>query len=150
MSVIIFPVRSFLDPRSWSSQELETLVALHEEGMAHGEAFAWDVGATELNDPQFYILGRAPNLECLLTISRVGSIYVLENGRGQVLQESPSLDSIAESASRAISGRRAGLVSRFIVGFGGARAAIEERWEPMLAESEELLLRVAPQLAMLA
>ena len=43
----------------------------------------WDVGVTEIGDPQFYLLGPPPHEECILCISRLGRVYVLEDGAGQ-------------------------------------------------------------------
>src|SRR5688500_1355983 len=81
--------------RSWSANELTSLISVYESHEARGHASGWDVGATELDDPQFYILGPLPELDCALMISRVGRIYVLENGAGQVLADGSSLEMIA-------------------------------------------------------
>ena len=39
------------------------------------------------------------------------------------------------------------LVSRILVAFGTLRLTIEERLEPLIVESEELIVRMGPQLA---
>jgi hypothetical protein len=106
------------------------------------------MGVTELDDPQFFVLGPAPDRDCIMAISRVGRIYVLENGTGAVLADSPSLATVLAAAKTAVgSRRRVGLAGRLVLGLAAVRVAVEERFEPLLAESEELLVRVAPQLA---
>ena len=136
--------------RSWSPQELETLVSIYESHEARGDASAWDVGATELEDPQFYILGPAPDLDCIVLVSRVGRIYILENGSGQVLDEGLSLEMLAERAKMpAGEVRPASLLTRITLGLAALRLVVEEKVEPILVESEELVLRLAPQIAAL-
>jgi hypothetical protein len=149
MTVIRFtPAASAL--RSWSPRELETLVSVYDAHAARGDASSWDVGATELADPQFFVLGPAPEHECIVAISRVGRIYVLENGIGRMLQEGTSLDSVVARAQAPVSEcKPLGLIARVTVILTAIRVALEERIEPFLAESEEVLLRVAPQLAAL-
>src|SRR5215212_3851550 len=95
MNVVPFTPKMARSLRSWSPHELETLVSIYEAHRARGEASGWDVGATDYDDPQFYILGPGPDLDCIVAISRVGCIYVLENGTGQLLDESPSLETLA-------------------------------------------------------
>lgn len=136
--------------RSWSANELKTLISVYESHEARGHASGWDVGTTELDDPQFYILGPLPELDCALVISRVGRIYVLENGAGQVLAEGPSLEMIAARGKLPLATtKRASLLARFILGLTGLRLAVEERIEPIFVETEEVLIRLAPQLAAL-
>ena len=48
---------------SWSPHKLAALVSIYETYATRGEASAWDVGTTELGEPQFYILGPAPDLD---------------------------------------------------------------------------------------
>lgn len=149
MNVIPFmPAAS--DLRSWSPHELEALVSVYDAHAVRGDAASWDVGATELEDPQFFILGPAPDLTCIVAISRVGRIYVLENGTGQVLDEGTSLDRVVSRAKTvATECKPLGLIARLTVVVTAIRVAFEERIEPVLAESEEVLLRIAPQLAAL-
>ena len=149
MNVIRFtPATSAL--RSWSPHELEALVSVYDAHAARGDASSWDVGATELEDPQFFVLGPAPELACIVAVSRVGRIYVLENGTGQLLEEGTSLDSVVARAKAPVADYEPlGLIARITVILAAIRVAFEERVEPVLAESEEILLRIAPQLAAL-
>ena len=149
MSVVAFIPRTAPSVRSWSSHELELLVSVYERHAERGDSSAWEVGATELDDPQFYVLGAEPDVECVLVISRVGRMYVLENGQGQVLADDPSLETVVARAAMQKSARGANVVVRLVLGIAALRAAAEERLEPILVESEELLVRVAPQLATL-
>ena len=57
------------------------------------------MGMTEVGDPQFYLLGRPPHDECILCISRLGRLYVLEDGHGQVLFEHNSLLVLARAGA---------------------------------------------------
>jgi hypothetical protein len=150
MTVVSFPPRIGCNLRSWRPHELETLVAVYEANSSRGDASAWDVGATEHDDPQFYILGPGPNRDCIVTISRVGRIYVLENGTGQVLHEGSSLATLAAQAKLPVAQRNpASLAARITLALTALRLALEEKIEPILVESEEFLLRLIPQLATL-
>jgi hypothetical protein len=148
MNVVPFAPVAGRGLRSWTSHELETLLSVYEAHAARGDASEWDVGATEIGDPQFYVLGGAPEHECVLAVSRLGSRYVLENGTGRVLRESPSLDQIAGRAKVPLV-RKASLVARITIAVATLRIAVEERAEALLAEFEEIILRAGPQLAAL-
>jgi hypothetical protein len=150
MSVVPFTPGRPPECRSWTAQELQTLMSVYDAHAARGDACAWEVGATELEDPQFYILGgAAPDLDCILAISRVGRTYVLENGTGQVLHESPSLELLGARAMAPIT-RKSSLWGRITVGLAAFRLSVQEKLEAMIVESEEFLLPVVPQLAGLA
>ena len=149
MNVVPFALKTSTSLRSWSSHELETLVSVYECHAARGDACGWDIGATELDDPQFYIIGPAPELDCVATISRVGRIYVLENGAGHLIDEGPSLETVAARAKMPARKDKVSLCARMMLGLTTLRITIEERIEPILVESEEMLLRFAPQLAVL-
>jgi hypothetical protein len=146
MSVVAFPSRDNRAPGDWSRDELERLVALSREA-GPGTSFA--VGATEHGDPQFYLLGPAPDHECLLCVSRLGSCYVIEDGAGRVLGEAPSLNRFAIEAARAALRGGRSFVARATVAWMTLRLTIEEKLEPILDESEELLARIAVQAAAL-
>jgi len=148
MNVVPFTPKMARSLRSWSPHELETLVSVYEAHAARGEACGWDVGATDYDDPQFYVLGPGPDLDCIVAISRVGRIYVLENGTGQLLDESASLETLASRAKMpAARLRHVPLLARITLGLAAFKLALGEKAEPILVESEELLLRIAPQLA---
>ena len=109
--------------------------------------FDWGTGTTERGEPQFYLLGPAPEHECVLCVSRLAQGYVLEDGTGRLVGEAPSLDRFAVEAARAAIGGGRAFVSRILVAWIAMRSTIEEKIEPMFEESEELLVRFAPQIA---
>ena len=79
--------------------ELKTIVeSLTPQALGSGQPGGWDVGVTEIGDPQFYLLGPPPHDECILCISRLGRVYVLEDGAGTLLFEHNSLVVLAEQA----------------------------------------------------
>lgn len=138
MTVIDFRKRS----GDWRADELQSLVAL-----AEAARFSWDTGATERGEPQFFVLGPAPEHDCVLCVSRLAQGYVLEDGAGRVIGEAPSLDRFAVEAARAAIGGSRSLVTRIMVAWVTLRLTIEEKLEPIFEESEELLARFAPQMA---
>lgn len=148
MSIVEFPRRASATS-DWRQDEWRELVALfHPDAASAG--VTWDVGATERGDPQFYLLGPAPDHECVLCVSRLAQGYVLEDGSGRILGEAPSLDRFAEQAARAaVRGGRA-LVARMTLLLCAIRLTIEEKVEPLFEESQELLVRFAPQIAAFA
>ena len=138
MSVIDFPK----PVREWHPDELQQLVSL-----ANAARFSWGTGATERGEPQFYVVGPAPEHGCVLCVSRLAQGYVLEDGSGRLIGEAPALDRFAVEAARAaIRGSRS-FVGRVMVAWITLRLTIEERLEPIVEESEEMLARYAPQIA---
>ena len=146
MSVVEFPRH---DPLSgdWSPDELQQLIALFRAD-AGGAGYA--VGATERGEPQFYLLGPAPGHDCVLCVSRLAEGYVLEDGEGRLIGEAPSLDRFAVEAARAAMRSGRSFVARVTLTWCTIRLAIEEKFEPLFEESQELLIRFAPQIAALA
>ena len=143
MSVVAFPRRGPRAARDWSNDELERLVALSRDA-GPGASFA--IGRTERGDPQFYLLGPAPEHECVLCVSRLGRCYVLEDGAGHLLGEVRSLDRFAlETAGAALRGGRS-FMARLTFAWVTLRLTVEEKLELILDESEELLARVTFQL----
>ena len=143
MSVVEFPRH---DPLSgdWSPDELQQLIALFR---ADGTSYA--VGKTERGEPQFYLLGPAPEHDCVLCVSRLAQGYVLQDGAGRLIGETPSLDRFAVEAARATMRSGRSFIARVTLAWCTIRLAIEEKVEPMFEESQELLVRVAPQVAAL-
>ena len=143
MSVVEFPRH---DPLSgaWSPDELQQLIALFR---ADGTSYA--VGATERGEPQFYLLGPAPEHDCVLCVSRLAPGYVLQDGAGRLIGETPSLDRFAVEAARAAMRSGRSFIARATLAWCTIRLAIEEKLEPVLEESQELLVRFAPQVAAL-
>ncbi len=144
MSVVEFPQRAAPASGGWSSEELHRLIALSraEQG---GADFA--IGETERGDPQFYLLGPAPDRDCILCVSRLAHTYVIQDGEGRLLGETSALDSFAIAAARAAARKTRSFVARVTAAWITVRLTIEERLEPILEESEELLVRFAPQVA---
>ncbi len=141
MSIVEFP-RSFPASGAWSADELQQLIALFRDG---GTSYA--TGTTERGDPQFYLLGPAPEHDCMLCVSRLAQTYVLEDGEGRLIGETPTLDGFAvEAACAAVRGSRS-LVARLARLWVTVRLTIEEKLEPIFEESQELLVRVVPQVA---
>lgn len=138
-------------PACWRQDELQQLVALHSACEERRRGASWSAGRTELGDPQFYLVGEAPELDCLMCVTRIGRLYVLEDGAGAVIAEDARLERIVQEASRMLSRRRRHLsfVARSLIGLCAFRAVFDQKVEFMLAESMEHLSRVAPQLAAL-
>jgi hypothetical protein len=135
-------------PSCWRQDELTQLVALHSACQARRRGASWSVGQTELGDPQFYLVGEAPELDCIMCVSRIGRLYVLEDGAGSVVAEDAHLEQIAQEASKMLSRRRRlSFVARSLLGLCAFRAVLDQKAEFMLAESMEHVSRFAPQLA---
>jgi hypothetical protein len=148
MNVIPLPPAQL--KRAWTSSELEQLVAIFGRHAPRGIAESWEISSTEAGDPQFYILGPGPACECILSVSRIGRLYVLENGEGSLWAENCSLKAIARQADAMLQqGTRTTLVGRILVAVGALRLTIGERVEPLVVEPEELIMRLGPQLAVI-
>jgi hypothetical protein len=83
-------------------------------------------------------------------VSRLAQGYVLQDGAGRLIGETPSLDRFAVEAARSAMRGGRSFVARATLAWITIRLAIEEKVEPILEESEELLARFAPQLMALA
>jgi hypothetical protein len=150
MSVVEFSRPVSRLPGAWDADELQQFVALVATHVRqHGAEVSWDVGTTEAGDPQFYLVGPAPNFECLLSCSRVEARYVLEDGAGGVISEARSLRQTLEAATRMFARRRSAFIARVLLLFATLRITIEQKFEPVMAESSEWLARFEPQLAAL-
>src|ERR1043165_1341463 len=141
MSIVEFP-RGFPASDAWSPEELQQLIALFRDGETR-----YATGMTEHGDPQFYLLGPAPAHECVLCVSRLAQTYVLEDGEGRLIGETPTLDGFAVEAARAAVRGSRSLVGRLALLWVTVRLTIEEKLEPIFEESQELLVRVVPQVA---
>ena len=150
MTVIAFPAKAQREGGSWPAAELNELVEAFAPHLSSGEVGGWSVGVTEIGDPQFYLLGPPPDDECILCVSRLGRVYVLEDGAGQVLFEHNSLLVLAEQARSALRKKRAQIVARVTLLWCAVRELFEEKIEPIVGESEELLTHFVPQLAAFA
>ena len=148
MKIVAFPRRSTPAAGEWQADELQELVRLFAHS-ANPDVSGWDVGSTERGEPQLYLLGPAPDHDCVLCVSRLAHGYVLEDGNGRVLGDAPSLDLFAEQAARAVMRAGRAFVTRATLLLCAIRLTIEKRLDPIMEESEELLARFAPQIAAL-
>ena len=129
MTVVMFPRAA--QHGSWQAIELQQFVSMSSDAIAMGEASTWYVGVTERNDPQFFLIGPPPEHDCILTISRLGRLYVIEDGAGHVLFESNNPTLLAEQAVAALRRRKMAIVARVAVAWG----ALREFCERVLQES---------------
>jgi hypothetical protein len=151
MTVVRLPQPQDPQASTWRASELRHLEAIFAAYACRGEASEWAVGCTDFGAPQFYLLGPAADRDCVLCITRVGRLYVLEDGRGNLLSEDARLQTLAAKATRAAARRGGvfvllGLVSTWYA----LRRTLEQKLEPILVEPVEMLSHIAPQLATLA
>jgi hypothetical protein len=147
MTVIDFP-RNRHGSARWRASELDRLLPPCAAEIAQaGSNSGFAVGATEDGSPQLYVLGPPPDYECVLCITRIGSLYIMEDGAGRIILEHTNLMTIAEQIPAAISRRKAALAAKFTLLWAAVRQQVEEKIEPMLAEPMELATHFAPQLA---
>jgi hypothetical protein len=149
MTVIAFQPKVLQLDGPWRTGELNTIVERLAPESSRGGARRWDVGITDIGDPQFYLLG-PPHDECILCISRLGRLYVLEDGHGQLLFEHNSLLALAEHARVVLQKKKTQIVARVALVWCAVRETIEEKLDAMVVEGEELLAHCVPQLAALA
>ena len=133
----------------WSESELNTIVAVLNAALAPATGREWETGMTENGDAQFYLLGPVPEQACELCLSRIGRRYVLEDGCGRLLFEHRNLDLVVLHARAAVPST-SWLMVRVITMWCAVRSVFHEKLEPMLAETEDLLIQLAPQLAAFA
>ena len=145
MSVVAFERKQ--NGGEWSEKELSTLVAAL--CAAPGTGREWETGMTERGDAQFYLLGPLPDQVCELCVSRIGGRYILEDGSGRLLFEHRNLDLVVLHARAAVPST-SWLMVRMITLWCAVRSVFHEKLEPMIAETEELLVQLAPQIAALA
>jgi GNAT superfamily N-acetyltransferase len=149
MTVVEFPIRRPDPVGTWDAADRQVIAGLCEAGMAAGAISEWGTGVTERDDPQAYLIGPAPDHDCILCFSRVGQLYILEDGRGQLIGESKRLAQLAERARALLARRRHSIAVRAMAAWYAARELFEEKLEPLMAEPAELLSHVAPPLAAL-
>ena len=149
MTVVKFE-RRHAAGKGWQAAELQQFIAVSANAIAAGEASGWESGSTERGDPQLFLIGPPPDYDCILSISRLGEAYVIEDGAGRVLCEQYSAAKLAEQATAALRRRKAALMVRVAVGWGVLREVFEEKTEAMMAVPMDILTHVAPQLAALA
>jgi hypothetical protein len=149
MNVLKFP-RAQEPPAGWQTAELTKLTTACTAAISDGDVTGWEVGATESGDPQLYLLGPAPDYDCILSISRLGRLYVLEDGKGRVMFENDNLMLLAEETCSALRRRKTAIIAQLAVCWCAVREFFEEKVEPVLAEPLEIVTHFAPHLAALA
>ena len=147
MSVVAFERKPVTG--AWSESELNTIVTALNAALAPATGREWETGTTENGDAQFYLLGSLPDQACELCLSRIGRRYILEDGSGRLLFEHRNLDLVVLHARAAVPST-SWLMVRMITVWCAVRSVFHEKLEPMLAETEELLVQVVPQLAAFA
>lgn len=148
MNVVVLEWKQ--DTGMWSEPELDTMLAALKPSFASENTRGWETGMTENGDAQFYLLGPLPDQACVVCVSRIGGRYILEDGSGRLLFEHQSLPLIAQHAKAAVSSRRWSLVARVALLWFTIRHTINDKVEPLLVESEEILVHLAPNLAAFA
>jgi hypothetical protein len=134
-------------PHCWSQAELWDMTALCAPNARHSRAMSWSTGKTEKGDPQFYLLG--DDEDCLLCLTRIDHMYVLEDGLGGVVVESTDLKAVIEQGRRTVAHpqRVSAFVMRLLFVVCTCRAILDQKIELMMAETGEQVARYAPQLA---
>jgi hypothetical protein len=150
MTVIAFAPRDDHASAGWRTCELDRLAETFAGEIARGDASGWDTGATEVGDPQFYLLGPPPEHDCILCVSRLGKLYVLEDGAGHMVFENADFALLARQAKAWFKDGKARLLAQIVLTWGALRHAFEEKVEPLLVEGEEVLMHIAPQFAAMA
>ena len=150
MNVVPFPRTLPLFTRGWQTNELTKLTDACAAAIPSGEISGWEIGTTERGDPQLYLIGPAPEHDCILSISRLGRLYVLEDGKGQVLFENDNVMVLAEQTCTVLRKRKAEIVARLTVCWCAVREFFEEKVEPVLAEPIEVITHFAPHVVALA
>jgi hypothetical protein len=149
MKVVPFVPRRPIQSGPWTATELDPVFDACASPMTHGEVGGWETGLTEAGDPQLYLLGPAPQHDCVLCISRVGGSYVVEDGQGRLLSEHAAIMPVAEQVKKTLQRSRPAMVARLVAAWVAIKGSFEERVEPILAEPIEIFAHVGPQLAAL-
>ena len=147
--IIAFP-KSTQGCGGWLAGELDALTTLAAPHIAAGGASGWAVRATDAGDPQFFLLGPEPEQDCILAVSRVKGVYVLEDGGGRLVSEHRSLAELGDSARKALRTRKLSFIARIAVGWYAVRQELDEKLDALAGEATELLTHLVPQLATLA
>jgi hypothetical protein len=137
-------------PAGWQFAEVQKLISGSAGSLANGEASAWEIGKTEAGDPQLYLLGPAPDYDCILCVSRLGGLYVLEDGNGKILFEHRNLMLLSQQLRAAVCRKKMTIIAKAAIIWAAIRQTVEEKIEPMLAEPIELATHLGPQIAALA
>ncbi len=145
MNVIAF--KPDLRSDRWRRQELQQIVTALGPALRADPSRGWETGSTETGDPQFYLLGAEPDVACEMCISRVGSVYVLEDGAGRVLFDCTNLATLGEKAVAFLRHDRGQIIASLTLAWVGFRHFVHDKVEALMAEGEDVLIHFAPQLA---
>jgi hypothetical protein len=146
----VIPFRKRIHDESaphWQGSEMQRMTDACAGSLARGDVSGWETGATEAGDPQLYVLGPEPERECLVCVSRLGRLYVLEDGHGRILFEDDAIDRLAAQVRGTLQRKKGAIVARAVMAWVAIRETFEEKVEPVLAEPVEVLSHVAPQFA---
>jgi hypothetical protein len=147
MNVVAFPSRAGL--RGWRRREVNAVLSACADDLKAGAVSGFDEGATEAGDPQLYLLGPEPDRDCIMCISRIGRVYVIEDGEGRILYENDAFGLLTDQVRGALRHKKAAITSRILVAWLAIKETFEERIEPVLGEPAEVLAHISPQLAAL-
>ncbi|MDB5599214.1 MAG: hypothetical protein JWN71_1258 [Xanthobacteraceae bacterium] len=134
----------------WRPIELQQVAGTPAVSTEATDVGGWVAGITEVGDPQLYLVGPAPEHDCIMCVSRLGRLYVLEDGAGRLLFEHASLGLLVDRMQAVLRRGKASLMARLTVTWCAIREAFEEKIEPIMAEPIELMTHFAPQLAAFA
>ena len=149
-TIIEFAPRGTHTADGWRNCERDRFIETFAAERDRGQVDSWATGTTETGDPQFYLIGPPPDLDCILCVSRLGKLYVLEDGAGRLMFENADFELLLRQARTAFKARKTRLLAQLLLAWGTLRHAFEEKVEPLLVEGEEMLAHVAPQLASMA
>jgi hypothetical protein len=147
MPILNFPHGFEKASGAWRGSELRYLLTACATHVASGAASGWAFGETERGDPQLYLLGPDPAHDCVLSISRLDDLYVLEDGEGRIIFEHTDLLSLGEQIVAALRSVKPAMWAPVVIGWNTLRAFYEEEIEPALAESVEVLAHLGPGVA---
>lgn len=148
MTVVDFTPKKL--PSGWQFTEVQKLLSGCATSLSNGEASGWETGKTETGDPQLYLLGPAPDYECILCVSRLSGLYVLEDGNGKILFEHRNVLLLSQRIRAALSRKKMMVFAKAAIVWATIRQTMEEKIEPMLAEPLEVATHLGPQLAAFA
>jgi hypothetical protein len=145
MTVVQFPRKLVGEVQSgWHSAELQRLMSACAVYLPSGQASGWEFGETERGDPQLYLLGPGPEQECVLSISRLGALYILEDGNGRVIFEHDNLLLLADQLATALRNKKRAVLAQIALAWCAMREFYEEKIEPALAEPMDVIAHFAP------
>lgn len=137
-------------PAGWHFAEVQKLISGCAVSLANGEVSGWETGNTDAGDPQLYLLGPGPDYDCILCVSRLAGLYVLEDGNGKILFEHRNLMLLEQQVRAAICRKKMTIIAKATIIWAAIRQTVEEKIEAMVAEPIELATHLGPQIAALA